>query len=302
VARANATGHAELDVALGRASLLVDATTTVDTPRDLAERDGPRIASAFLTPSGLGAVLLLEDAERRIRVSSLEAQYYRAVLNESWGRTHLAASGLVRTGAGCRDRSLILSHELVQLHAAQLARRIRHGAAASEAQICVWTLDDDTGAVAVDCITPTQPRSVQRGDWQVRWDEALESHLEQLRRAAFPAETGGVLVGVVDQKLRTIHLVDGWPAPADSHADETGFTRGKLNVLEAVEECRKVTRDMVGYVGEWHSHPPGLSNTPSLLDVDLLATLTLQLSADGVPAVMAIAGENGLGISLGQPL
>jgi hypothetical protein len=300
IARANATGDAQLEAALGRARLLVDATTTIDVPRDLAERDGPRIASAFLTPSGLGAVLLLEDAQRTIRVSSLEAQYYRALLREPWGRNHLEASKLERIGAGCRDRSLILSNELIQLHAAQLARRIRRGASGPDAGIYVWTLDDDTGAIACDRVTPAATRSIQCGNWQVRWDEALEHHLERARRAAFPAETGGVLVGVVDQKLRTIHLVDGWAAPADSRADESGFTRGKLNVLEAVNECQVLTQRMVSYVGEWHSHPPGLSNTASPLDVGLLATLTLQLSADGVPAVMAIAGENGLGISLGE--
>jgi Prokaryotic E2 family A/ThiF family/Prokaryotic homologs of the JAB domain len=300
VARANTMGNAQLDTAIARARLLVDATTTIDVPRDLAERDGPRIASAFLTPSGFGAVLLLEDAQRTIRVSSLEAQYYRALLTQSWGRTHLEASQLVRTGAGCRDRSLILSNELIQLHAAQLARRIRLSTAEPDAQICIWTLDDGTGAITCERVTPTATRSIERGNWQVRWDEALERQLEQTRQAAFPAETGGVLVGVVDQKLRTIHLVDGWAAPLDSKADESGFTRGKLDVLEALEECQRLTQRMVSYVGEWHSHPLGLSNAPSDLDKALLATLTMQLSADGIPAVMVIAGENGLGISLGE--
>lgn len=300
VARANAVGRSDVAAALARAQLLVDTTTTVDVPRDLAERDGPRIASAFLSPSGLGAVLLLEDDQRAIRVSSLEAQYYRALLQQAWGQRHLESNQQVRVGAGCRDRSLVLSGELIHLHAAQLARRIRLGVAEPAAQIVVWSLDDDTGEVRRDRINPAATRSVRCGDWQVRWDAALEAQLEAARRAAFPAETGGVLVGVIDQKQRTIHLVDGWPAPADSQADETGFTRGKRNVLEAVEECRQMTRDMVGYVGEWHSHPPGLANTPSLLDIDLLATLTVQLSADGVPAVMAIAGQNGLGVSLGQ--
>ena len=300
VACANAVHNADVETALGGAQLLVDATTTIEVPRDLSERDGPRIASAFLTPSGLSAVLLLEDKARAIRASSLEAQYYRALLQQAWGRHHLDSDRPMRVGAGCRDRSFVLSDELIHLHAAQLARRIRRGVAEPGAQIAVWSLDDATGEVTCHSVVPAATRSVQHGDWQVRWDAALEGQLEAARRAAFPAETGGVLVGVIDHKLRTIHLVDGWRAPADSQADESGFTRGKLNVLEAVQECRQLTRDMVGYVGEWHSHPPGLANTPSTLDVELLATLTLQLSIDGVPAVMAIAGENGLGVALGQ--
>lgn len=300
VARANATGHAQLDAVIGRARLLVDATTTIDVPRDFSERAGPRVASAFLTPSGRGAVLLLEDAQRLIRASALEAQYYRAVLTQPWGSTHLDDGTHVRTGAGCRDRSLVLSHELISLHASQLARRIRLGAASDEAQISIWTLDDVTGGIVVERVVPAAPRGEQLMSWQVRWDEALERQLQQARRAAFPAETGGVVVGVVDHKLRTIHLVDGWPAPNDSQADATGFTRGKENVLEQLEECHRRTHRMVSYVGEWHSHPPGHTNTPSAVDQALLGNLVIQLSGDGVPAVMVIVGENGLGVSLDE--
>lgn len=299
VARANATGHAKLDEAIGRARLLVDATTTIEVPRDFSEREGPRVASAFLTPSGRGAVLLLEDAQRRIRASALEAQYYRAVVAQPWGSTHLNDGARVRTGGGCRDRSLVLSHELISLHAAQLARRIRLGVASGEAQISIWTLDDTTGAIGFERVVPAAPRGQQLMDWHVRWDEAFERQLQQARRAAFPAETGGVLIGVVDHKLRTIHLVDGWPAPSDSQADATGFTRGKENVLEQLEECHRRTHRMVSYVGEWHSHPPGHSNAPSSIDGVLLAKLAVQLSQDGMPAIMAIVGEDGLGISLG---
>jgi hypothetical protein len=300
VARANATGTARLDAVIARAKLLVDATTTIDVPRDFSERDGPRVASAFLTPSGRGAVLLLEDAQRSLRATALEAQYYRAVLTQPWGSTHLNDGEQVRIGMGCRDRSLVLSHELITLHAAQLARRIRLGVASDEAQISVWTLDDASGGVAVEHVVPAVPRGEQLLGWKIRWDEALEHQLHEARRAAFPSETGGVLVGVVDHKLRTIHLVDGWSAPRDSQADATGFTRGKENVLEQLEECHRRTHRMVSYVGEWHSHPPGHSNAPSAVDDILLGKLALQLSQDGVPALMVIVGENGFGVSLGE--
>ena len=300
VARANATGNAALEAAIGRARLLVDATTTIDVPRDFSEREGPRVASAFLTPSGRSAVLLLEDAQRGIRASTLEAQYYRAMLTQPWGSTHLSAGAHVRLGAGCRDRSLVLSHELITLHASQLARRIRLGTASDEAQISIWTLDDATGGVVVERVAPSAPRGEQLMGWQVRWDESLEDQLQRARRTAFPNETGGVLVGVVDHKLRTIHLVDGWPAPSDSQADATGFTRGKENVLAQLEECHRRTHRMVSYVGEWHSHPPGHSNAPSGVDGVLLGRLAMQLSQDGVPALMVIVGENGLGVSIAE--
>jgi len=63
---------------------------------------GPGVAWAFLPPSGRGAGLLMEDAQRRYRAASLEAQYYRAVLTQPWGESHLDSAAQVRTGAGCR--------------------------------------------------------------------------------------------------------------------------------------------------------------------------------------------------------
>lgn len=65
----------------------MDASTTIDVPRDWSERELPRSASVFFTHNGLSAVMLLEDAGRTTRLASLEAQYYRAVINEEWEPT-----------------------------------------------------------------------------------------------------------------------------------------------------------------------------------------------------------------------
>ncbi|WDT80494.1 MAG: ThiF family adenylyltransferase [Candidatus Manganitrophus sp.] len=69
------------------ANLLIDSTTTLEVPRDLSQKsDAPRSISVFLTPSGTDSVLLLENIDRSLRLDSLEAQYYRAILNNPWGK------------------------------------------------------------------------------------------------------------------------------------------------------------------------------------------------------------------------
>lgn len=300
VARANDMSNLDVARTLRDAHLLVDATTTIEVPRDWSEQaDLPRSASVFFTHSGISSVLLLEDKERTTKLSSLEAQYYRAILNEHWGDRHLERAGSVRVGAGCRDHSLVLPFELVEIHAAQLARRLRKATASGDAAIRVWTLDDNTGALSAASVEVYPVREVKRGDWQIRWDTGLEAKLSAMRDACLPSETGGVLVGVIDQKLRTITIVDASDAPPDSSADATSFVRGEGG-QDYVSRCEELTGGMVSYVGEWHSHPAGHTSDPSGTDIILLATLASRLASDGIPALMVIVSEAGVGLSLGE--
>lgn len=300
VASANDFEHADVSSAFAAAQLLVDASTTIEVPREWSEKDVPRSASVFFTHSGLSAVLLLEDSRREIRLSALEAQYYRAIIIESWGEDHLHEPGQVRVGVGCRDHSFLLSYELVKLHAAQLARRLRTAVDSETAAISIWALDDATGAISAVSVRVHKTRSIDLDEWQVRWDEGVEIKLRAMRDECLPAETGGILVGVIDQKLRTITIVDASSAPPDSSAEATSFVRGTDGSQDYVTRCETLTGHMVSYTGEWHSHPAGYSAAPSLTDVTLLATLATRLAADGVPALMAIVSENDLTVSIAE--
>ncbi|QIL19768.1 Mov34/MPN/PAD-1 family protein [Thermomonas sp. HDW16] len=300
VARANDLANPDVAKSLRDAQLLVDATTTIEVPRDWSEqKDLPRSASVFFTYSGMSAVLLLEDEKRQVRLSALEAQYYRAILNEPWGEKHLERSKEVRVGAGCRDHSLALPFELVETHAAQLARRLRKSVASGDGAIRVWTLDDDTGSLSAASVEVHPVREFVRGDWQVRWDAGVEAKLHAMRDACLPSETGGVLVGVIDQKLRTITIVDASDAPPDSSADATSFVRGEGG-QDYVSRCENLTGGMVSYIGEWHSHPAGHTSDPSGTDIVLLATLASRLASDGIPALMMIVSKRDVGVSLGE--
>lgn len=285
---------------VSEASLFVDATTTLEVPRDLSDRDDvPRMVSTFMTPSGRSAVLLFEDEARSARLACLEAQYYRAMLNSSWGAEHLAGHlGSYWVGAGCRDLSGVLPQELVQLHGATLARQVRLLAAQPEPQIRVWTMDEESGAVRVDVVTLDAPVERKVGKWRVVSDEGLTRKIHQLRDQSLPNETGGVILGYVDQKRDAIHLVDVLPAPTDSDANRTGFTRGAAGLPEAIEEAAARTANIVGYLGEWHSHPRHASAAPSATDQTLLGYLADALALDGMPALMLIVADGDMSITI----
>jgi hypothetical protein len=285
--------HPDVRRVLEAANLLVDASTTLAVPREWAAIDAlPRAASVFLTPSGRGCVLLLEDATRSIRGDALEAQYYRALIQHQWADGLLASAHALRSGAGCRDRSVVMATDAVHLHAALLSRRLRMLAPLSEATIEVWIADALGAAVTHHRIAahPTQRAVV--GGWTVSWDDGLLAALTSMREAALPNETGGVLFGVSDQKLRTVHLVWACAAPAGSVSSPTGFIRAG-DVTPVREHVQARTGNMVDYVGEWHSHPDGCGALPSTDDAYLVASLAARLNADGLPAVMVIAGDGG---------
>uniref|UniRef100_UPI0016822701 Mov34/MPN/PAD-1 family protein n=1 Tax=Calothrix sp. FACHB-1219 TaxID=2692778 RepID=UPI0016822701 len=67
----------------------------------------------------------------------------------------------------------------------------------------------------------------------------------------------------------------------------------------AVAEVSRRTSGIVGYIGEWHSHPPGHSAAPSQDDLVQLIHLALGMSDDGLPAIQLIVGEHDLQVLQG---
>jgi integrative and conjugative element protein (TIGR02256 family) len=287
----------EITSALSCAELLVDVTTTFEAPRDLARRnDAPRIASLFLTPSGLSSVMILEDRERHQRVDGLEGQYYRAILDNDWGQEHLANhSGDRWVGGGCRDISVRMSNECIHVHAGILSRQLRHSVSLPHARICVWESDDQSGSITAHEIALAKVHSAESAGWTVKYDERLIEKLRVVRREALPNETGGAILGVTDHKTKTIIMVDVLPTPPDSEASPTHFIRGQEGQAEGLDVVHKRTARVVDYVGEWHSHPDGCPAQPSDYDDHLLHTLHRQMNAEGLPALMVIVGEKELG-------
>jgi len=288
----NNINNIQISELLSNADLILDVTTTLDVPRDLSQRNEiGRCVSTFITPDGNSSVLLLEDAHRKIRLDSLEAQYYRAIINSRWGQVHLNGhAGNLWVGAGCRDISRVISYESVQLHAATLAKQIRILRQQPDPCVRVWVSDTDCGALAAFPIQIEETLRMDQDGWQIVYDTGIREKLIQARRQQLPKETGGVIIGFVDQVFKAIYIVDVWPAPMDSKGDETGFTRGIQDLNKKLEEAARRTANIVNYIGEWHSHPPFIPAIPSYLDGLLLDYLAKSLAQDGQPAVIIIIG------------
>ncbi len=276
------------------AELVVDASTTLDYPRLMSGRDDVgRHASVFLTPKANASVILLEDSSRAKRLRTLEAQYYRAVMEQPWGAAHLAGNlGTFWSGAGCRDISAVMPYSAVMAHSALLAEQLQSLITKPDAAIRVWTREEN-GAVGSHVLPVRPERVIRFDDMDLFIDAAVEEKMQRLRQAHLPNETGGVLLGYHDLNINAIVVVDAMAAPPDSQSSPASFERGVQGVADAAREAHRRTAGIVGYIGEWHSHPPGHSAKPSGDDFYQLAYLTLGMSHDGLPAVSLIVGVGG---------
>ncbi len=287
-----------INEAIEHADLLIDATTTLAVPRDLARRDhSTRMASVFLTPSGMSNVILLEDSARLQRLDALEGQYYRAILNSTWGETHLVNHlGDRWVGGGCRDISFRMSNENIHVHAGLISRRLRKVVTGAEAKIMISALDDESGSVGSHEALVHPVTCATIGEWSVTYDSGLIDKIKAQRLAALPNETGGSILGITDLKTKTIVLVDTLPPPRDSESSPTHFIRGKEGQLEALRKVHDLTAGTVDYVGDWHSHPNGCSVKQSADDLVLFSTLVSRMQIEGLPALMLIVSDADLGI------
>jgi integrative and conjugative element protein (TIGR02256 family) len=281
-------------MALESNEVVVDASTTLEYPRLASTRDGlARHISVFVTPDGNSSVMLAEDATRELRLRTLEAQYYRAVISADWGKKHL--EGNLRhfwSGASCRDISLVMAYSRIAAHAATLAEQVRLILKQPDASIRIWHRDNGTGAVSLHQVAPFAERRMDLGRYDLYIDDSLSKKLRDLRVAQLPLETGGILLGYYDLNVNAVVLVDALAAPPDSKSSREAFERGIAGLRDAVSEATRRTAGIVGYVGEWHSHPPGHSACPSVDDSYQLVYLALRMAEDGLPVVQLIVGEN----------
>ena len=284
------------------AKLVVDASASLDYPRYASTVDTyARHAAVFVTPSANAGVAMLEDEYRTKRLRTIEAQYYRELIQRDWGRDHLDGNlGTFWSGASCRDISMVMPYARLFAHASTFAEQIPLMIETGEALIRIWQRSGARGGVEVHDIAVATELHWSVGDLDVYFDQEGERQLRTLRQNALPNETGGILLGYHDLSINSLIIVAGLPAPPDSEGSPGSFERGIEGLKATVEEASRRTAGIVGYVGEWHSHPRGHSASPSQDDWLQLIHLAIGMSDDGLPAVQMIIGERDVQVLAGS--
>ncbi|HBS05820.1 MAG TPA: hypothetical protein DEA96_12695, partial [Leptospiraceae bacterium] len=208
--------------------LIIDATAGVEFSLAYSRSEtGSRACSVFLSPNADYSVLLGESLARDVRLSELEAQFYRALIqNKDLADFSQLPGGRIRTGGSCRDHSMVMSGADVNLHAALLSSQILRFSSNPEARIRIWKNDRETGATQCLKVQPSDARQSTTGSFTMRWDSKLEETLQSLRESDLPNETGGILIGLLDLVAQEIRIVEALPAPPDSAKSPGTFQRG----------------------------------------------------------------------------
>lgn len=283
--------ESDLATAFNEASIIFDFSASTAVARHLADGtswQAPR-TSFFLSPSGGHLVMLAEDTDRNVTLYGLEAQFYRFLIRtEVLQEFYKKNSAPLRYGGSCTDISMQIPQDRVALHAATAAGAVQQFS--DKASISIWHLTDEL-TVERYCSPGAACQWFEDSDWKVGIDSHLASDLLALRSSVLRSETGGVLVGTVDTQRKTILLVDALPAPPDSEEWPTMFIRGSVGLRKEVEKIAKWTSQAVHYVGEWHSHPSGISLDMSPDDEEVLEFVTKGMRAEGLPGIILIVGD-----------
>jgi len=285
----------KVEASLDAAELILDLSASIAVPRHLAA--APRVtrcASLFMNSDGRDLVLLAEDADRSLPLDVLEMQYYRASISDIRLQGHLSAqTSRVRYGQGCRDVAATLPQSLVALHAAVGSRAVESLERDSGAKIVVWRADETSAITRFD-LAPVELMRADRGEgWTLITDTWLLDKLTQTRQAKLPRETGGVLIGRFDVDRRRVYVVDSLLSPRDSVEKRSLYIRGKEGLQSRVTHLEQQTDRNLGYVGEWHSHPPHHSARPSRIDLKHFSWLEDRMSRYALPPVLIIIGKGG---------
>jgi len=253
-----------------------------------------------IADSGKLGFLSIEGSNRNPRFDDLQVTMFDLAIENQplsqWLRSNqkqreeLIGSVLeeIHIGLSCSSETMRLSDEMVSLHAATFANGFRRfsqqkkSAKQGLVQIGIHNAEDDlTFTTRTLKVRPTTILKARNNPgWEVRLKHGLENEMKRYLRQAAPNETGGLLIGLVNIKRQIIYVTRILPAPPDSKGSPYAFIRGTQDVPERILEIQDNTGGLLGYVGEWHTHPAG---GPRLSLKDREAVNKIKRNLDKIP-------------------
>lgn len=273
-------------------------------------KDTPaNICKATMLNNGKLGVLFVEGKNRNPRLDDLRVltddlykqyPFISSFLQEEHDRSKQDAT-IINVGVGCNSETTILSDEIVSIHSAAFYGVIKHEheriSFKDNGYIFINKINTENGFniesfsfVAPPLITTTLPNG-----WEVRMKPEIAVKIKSEMGVVMPYETGGVLIGTINKKNRTIHVTDMLPAPSDSESNEVAFYRGVNNLPEEIDSIKRLSGQIFGYIGEWHSHPFG-PNELSKKDMKEVNNHLKELRSlsNPMPLFIMLATPNGL--------
>lgn len=202
---------------------------------------------------------------------------------------------------GCSEATFVGSDaEVAGLTATMLVRALRACTAARFPSSGSAVLVD----LGIDELAPTVNRQLQwsadhvtvdvASGFEVRISEAVLSEIRaecrlMARRRGQTVETGGILLGEIDDACGVVWASMASGPPPDSRASALAFVCGIEGVAEIIAHHDRASRGSLRFLGMWHSHPSGQA-MPSTTDDEGMRELVVPMSQSPRRALLLIVG------------
>lgn len=231
------------------------------------------VISAAISNFGGFGIMYKEGKSRSPRIDDLQVYLYSLYKTEKYIREWLQSERMamtfnnltVQVGVGCNSETTVLSDDKISSHGSFFAGVIKKemSLAVNHGKIFLnYIIDTDEDDYSISTQTiHVEPFDIFQAEndstWSIRFKSGVLKALIVEFSDAGNIETGGVFVGVVNYKTKTIHVTDLVKAPSDSVGTATQFIRGNNGLVEIISEIEKESGGQIGYIGEWHTHPDG---------------------------------------------
>lgn len=231
-----------------------------------------RIVSTALFAQGRGAYLMIEGNDRCPTIDDVTVEYYRHFTEDALLRSiAIANDGAlehVATGQGCGSLTMRMTDARVSAMTAGLVEQFvgRHDQVGNCGELIVGLHDDECQITTWSRVDVEQPIIVDfegNPDWSFRIQPHVLEKIQQDISTYQTVETGGVLMGRANDRLRTISVVDVLPAPPDSKRSAAGFLLGVEGLEKAIKRYHTLSGGTLYDVGTWHSHLANQGPSPT---------------------------------------
>jgi len=291
--------------------LVVDATASAAVLETLIREDvaGPTLVRCEMADAGRIGYLLVEGPNRLPRLDDLQVQLYdlgfEYTLIANWLSRHrdeqFRSRGPVLEdigiGISCSSDTMRLPDDIISYHSGAFSVAIRSflNSPPESGRIQVNSIHSGDGIEGNILTFRVEPPTVlvAQGDssWCVRVGAAAYADLRRYLSKHRWCETGGLLVGMIHKRRKTIYVSRVLPPSRDSRGSPYAFRRGVKDYPELLDRIHGRTGNLLGYVGEWHTHPRSRAEM-SEVDKEAVRQIRETLASAGIPAHIMIVAPN----------
>lgn len=189
----------------------------------------------------------------------------------------------IRIGEGCHSNTMQMGYNKVTPHCGLAVSVIKNIDNVENENLYLGFSDYDyEGSMYTERFRVPQFLNIECdvNGWQVRIPEDLMAKIQTNIKINGNKETGGYLMGLINEKRRTIHILDTF-IPQDSKHYREKLELGTKGWNDYQRICTSQTAGQLSYLGDWHSHPYGTVKR-SQTDIETFSRLRPELRGLGV--------------------